>query len=139
MKKYRIVKIEDRQQTYFRIQKKFLFWWVGCSVQEKYFEYHGMALVSWRNFDYYSLEQAERILSKIKNPFEEIYKGNRIVRVFGSVVKDYVTHHLEDVYINKSNYGFWNGSLTYEWSETIEGLKTKIDNRTSKKKVTIIA
>lgn len=139
MSQYRIIKIEDRRKTYYRIEKKFLIWWLSARITEMYFEYNRMALITDRRYDYFSLEQAQNILNKIKNPYVEIYKGNKITRIFGDVIDGLSKRRLGDIYINKNHTGSWKGSCTYEFSDTISGLKEIIDNRTYKRKTTIIA
>lgn len=138
MSKYRIIKIEDANGARYRIQKNWFVWHFTCGIIENYFRYNDMALIIYRKYEFTSLETAEYVLSKIKNPFSCSYKGNKLVRIFGDVRDGLRINPLGDVFINKSHTKYWNGSLTYEYSESLDQLKNKIDKRTTEKLITII-
>lgn len=138
MSEYRIIKIEEANNIYYRIQKKFLIWYFACGFIENYFRHNGRALLIYRRYDFTSLETAQYVLEKIKNPFKCVYKGNKIIRVFGDIQDGLMIKPLGDIFINKSHTRYWNNSLTYEYSENLDELKRMIDKRTSKKKITII-
>jgi len=138
MSKYRIIKIECGKEVRYRIQKQFICWYFSCGIIENYFRYEGRALLIYRNYDFGSIELAQIVLDKIKNPFKETYNENKIVRVFGDVQAALYIKTLGDIYINKSNKKWWNNNPTYEYSESLEDLKRQIDKRTAKKVITII-
>lgn len=136
---YRIIKIECADRVSYRIQKKILFWYFFCGIIENYFRHNNMALLIYRKYEFDSLEMAQQVLEKIKNPLNLTYKGNRIIRVFGDIQDGLRIKPLGDIFINKSNAKYWNGNWTYEYSESLDQLKSMIDKRTSKRKITIIS
>jgi hypothetical protein len=138
MPKYRIIKIEDAGNVRYRIQKKILFWYFFCGIIENYFRHNNMALLIYRKYEFDSLEMAQYVLEKIKNPLNFTYKGNRIIRVFGDIQDGLRIKPLGDIFINKSCAKYWNDSWMYQYSESLDQLKCMIDKRTSKKKITII-
>lgn len=138
MPEYRIIKIEDADNVHYRIQKKFLIWYFFCGIIENYFRYKGRALLIYKRYEFDSLETAQHVLEKIKNPIKYTYKGNKIIRVFGDVQDGLRIKPLGDIFINKSHTKYWNGSLTYEFSESLDQLNSMIDKRTLNRKITII-
>lgn len=138
MPKYRIIKIEDAGTLRYRVQRRLLFWFVTCGLIENYFRRDGRALLIYRKYDFASLELAELVLERIKNPFKEKYKGNKIIRVFGDVQVGLQILPMGDIFINLSNTKYWNGRLTYEYAENLDQLKRIIDSRTTKIKISII-
>lgn len=138
MPEYRIIKIDDGYKVRYRIQKKFIYWFLFCGITENYFRYNGRALLIYRKYEYDSLEMAQQVLEKIKKPLNLTYKGNKIIMVFGDIQDGLRIKTLSDIFINKSRAKYWNGNWTYEYSESLDQLKSMIDKRTSKRKITII-
>lgn len=143
MKEYRIVKIEkldavykDRMDISFKIQQKFLWWWFDRPIKCCYFHsgpnggITSNAIIEKRNFIFRDTDNANKFLEKyIINPFVEHYKKNKIIRIPQ-------TYNREDIYINISKfYSNYNG---YEYAYSLNELKTKIDRRTTKPKLSVI-
>jgi len=149
--KFRIIKRETTKGTgesenQFLIQKKFLFWWFNYKFKIHYSTYrykvgdfripfnnipNEMARITKRVFSFNSEVKAKRFLNKIKKPFYEKYKGNRIGIVFDE-------NTLEDVYVNWSYSGPCISGYGYEFSKSLYRLKEMIDKRDVKTKVSIV-
>lgn len=143
MAKYRIIKVENTNRlnatiTYFKIQKRFLFRFRDYGITVHYYTYKDwnakpidMALLTKRYLTFSTLEAANKILSKLENPFRTVYNGNIIKRVFDDFT-------LTDVYINCSCYNYWDGKRGYEFSNDLDDLKYWIDERTQKVKISVV-
>ncbi len=146
MTKFRIIKVEaingkNDTKVHYIIQRKFLLWFFNYGITIHYFTYTDwnahyrnmpchMAMLTKRVLLFDTKSIAIEYLNKIKNPFVERYKGNKIIRVFDDKGND--------IYINKSYQGVWSGGVGYEYSNSIEEIKRMIDQRKVKTKITII-
>jgi|SRR6478735_2026890 len=134
MKKFRIVKEETLNgnneiiSTWYKIQKRFLYWYFDYSitihyttVTEQNTKPYEMALLKKYKMLYKTEDRAIEVLNKIKNPYVENYKGNKIISVFN--------FKCDETYINKSYYDIWAGLNGYEFSSSLLDLKEMIDKR----------
>jgi len=121
------------------IQRKFMFmFWINYGITTHYYTHvdwndrpsHG-AMLTKRVFLFDNENKAFDYLSKIQHGFKEMYKGNEIIRVFND-------NTWEDVFINKSNFRYWNNCFCYEYSNSLNGLKEKIDSRVHNTKTSIV-
>lgn len=138
--KYRLIKKEavnnlGEMECEFIIQKKFLWWWVTANLLCHYNTYNYRAMLITRRYTFSSEKMAKAIFEKLTSPLLFRYKGNTIQRVF-------VDHTLEDVYINWSNYTIWRkrdgNDACYEYSYSLDELKTNIDRRIIKTSIKVI-
>jgi hypothetical protein len=117
----------------FLIQEKILWWWVDARIPCATVKSYG-ALIEYEGAIFYfsTLEDAKSALDKyFINPFKDVYKGNKIIRVMNSDF--YKGEPYKDIYLNKSN-GYtestrYKSETTYEFAYSFEELKQTIDNR----------
>lgn len=140
--KFRILKeVSFGNRITYKIQRKVLFFfWIDHGITTMYSEYDDwnargtpthLAFLTKRIFNFYSEEEARKYLHKIQNPISEDYKGDKIIRVFRD-------HTWEDVFINKSFYGYKFDKFGYEYANSIEEIKASIDKRKFKPQKTAI-
>lgn len=145
--KYRILKVETTNgngetSVYYKIQKKFLFWFFDYGITTHYHTHTDSSAVfidkpihiahlTKRIFLFRTESEAKEYLQKIENPFFEKYKGDLIGRVFDD-------SRWTDTYINYSYYRRWAGGLGYEFAYTLEELKKKIDRRKTQTKISVV-
>jgi len=148
MKKFRIIKLKvsnslgETVTIYYKIQKKFLFWFFDYKIKIHYFIIYEngfgeknipLAILTNRVILFETEEKAKECLNKIKNPFIEWYKGNKIVKCFSD------NYNLTDCFINKSYHEYkFGGENGYEFSNNLAELKNSIDRRIIKTEVSII-
>lgn len=144
---YRLIKQEEIDgngniETLFIIQKKYFFChfifqrkyflgWANCLYRAIDYNYFGVT--PGRTYDYVradlyyydaifkSEKWAKHVLNRLKKPFYEKYKGERITRVFGK--------NWDDVYVNLSRYDWDGHSRGYEHSYSLDKLKKYINER----------
>lgn len=126
---FRIVRVDKIKgsgaiDSTFTIQRKVLFWWVNHSVKICYLN------SIWASIDratpqFGTKEEAVEFLEKVKNPFYEEYKGNRIVRM-PEIGK------FKDMYLNLSYSRHEYQETEYEYSHSLSKLKEMIDKRVVK-------
>lgn len=122
---YRIVKIESQTNfglhTCYKIQKSFLGFWFYKQIDCAHV-LDGSFIIIKDAYAFHKLEDAERVLDNLKNPFKEYHKGQRIYKtIFNCNAKDvYTTYHYLKSYGN---------SPSYEYSESLDYLKEIIDRR----------
>lgn len=148
MSKFRIVRLETtdgsgKTTNYYKIQKKTLFWffdhWTttcGYTNEDYNKEPYQAAFLDKHILLHDTEVRAREFLQKTENPFSETYKGNFIERVFDD--RDW-----SDIYINRSFYRdvkiLTNGfKRAYEFANTIDELRNKIDKRIVKTKVFVV-
>jgi len=134
MEKYRIIKLETKDgagetNVNYRIQKKFLFFWINATIRYGYTleKFHGGSsdlMISKAIFNFSTLDEANLFLGKyFISPFKEIYKGNKIIRVA-------LEAKWTDMYVNLSDVtDYYAGKRTYDYSFDLERLKSRIDKR----------
>lgn len=147
MRKFRILKTEKKYnnrttETYYEIQKKFLFWFFDYGIRVMYSTDHNsnvyrnepndIAMLTKRYILFPDIERAKQCLMIIQEPFVEYYKGNLINRVLDD--KDLT----KVVYVNKSYARTWSAGTGFEYSYTLDGLKEKIDRRKPKISTSIV-
>lgn len=134
MVEYRIVKIESKwangdSHVVYRIEKSFFGWWLNAKIKQGYLlgKLHGgMSDIMIRDdsYTFHKLEDAQRVLNEhLINPYEEYYKGSQIIKIIWDC-------NGKDVYVNKSfRTGYYAGNSCYEYSSSLDYLKSKIDRR----------
>lgn len=144
MNEYRIVKNEvikgkNEIDVSFIIQKKVLFFWVNYR-----FKIHNYTHKDWneipclgamlqnRVYRLNSIEEAKEYIEILQLDFKETYKGNKIGIIF-------TPYDLKIQYINWSCGRYVNGGgFCYEFSESLESLKDKIDERIITRKKSVV-
>lgn len=135
--KLRIIKIEefkgnDKPKVYYAIQKKFLFIWLFYKIRKIHCpEFYPRFFSIYKSSTWFVLEEdARQFLNKIKNPFREKYKGQKISVVF--------TNSLTPFYITWSLNNALFGESGFQYATDIEDLKSMIDKRKIKRKISLI-
>jgi len=85
-------------KTYsYTIQKKFIFWWFNYRIPVLNTIDNGDPLYDKRTYSSYDLNKIQEILQELEDPFIEIYKGVKIVKIFYNNFDNMV-------FINENNY-----------------------------------
>lgn len=124
--KYKVIEKDNKYYIY----KKGLFKWKKAKIKHGYrmptsLGYSSEIMLSKGIFPFKSQEEADENLEKFFiNPYEEWYKGFKIIRVLDST--------FTERYINKSNVvSYYGGTKCYQSSKSLDELKQKIDEYTS--------
>lgn len=143
---YRIVYKETKddsgkivfEETYYKIQKKFLWFWVDVSIRcaEKVVTGHrsSSGVQFHRCGVFWTKQNAEKMLQEyILNDYSEIYKGNHIIKAYAPPWTD------KTIYVNKSRVpNKFDYPYCYEYDFSLENLKQRIDARIKTTKTTIV-
>lgn len=121
-KRYRVMKVGNR----YRIEQKIFFWWDHCPIRtiEGSFYDTGQQmpiLAIEKSYVWFDCkEKADDVLRRMKNYVVEVYKGEKLERVFGH--NDYA-----DVIINKHRTGSEAMFYGYFWTINVEKMRKVID------------
>ncbi len=135
---HRIIEINKGDNSHFLIQTKILFFWVNTWIPTGY----TLGRLSGPSSDlmlnsgpikFHSLDNAKKArLMYVDNPYNEIYKGHRIIRVMYEYTREHV---FVDINSRMTPYA---GRRTRRYG-SLEYLKIEIDRLTEKRTKTIVA
>lgn len=135
--RYRIISSEKlygdgRTKVRYTIQKRFWFIWLEVIFQCHYYTHHtSWAMITGRRFSFITYNQAKEVISCLQKPRTIKYKGYLIKRIFED-------HTLKEQFItNFKKKPFYDNDMSYYFSETIDHLKSFIDEGvfTTKKRI----
>jgi hypothetical protein len=139
-KKFRIKKIEtfssigEVSGVYYIIQRKFLFFWIPATVKygytsRKFSGSYSNMMIKKEYCIFDSIDIANSLLRT--REFNEKYKGNNIEMI-------YCEEQKKEVFVNKSNVMELHADTPcYEYSYSLDELKSRINRREKPKKNTI--